>query len=88
MIQERLRELSGERWISKEDTHDFMMNKVHYIEIVDEESGLVERIRKETHNLSKSEFGDVVDKVREWADMFLNIQIPDPDSQSEMNFKE
>ena len=88
MVRDRLREMSGERWISKEYAHEFMMLKVHYIELVDEETGLVERMRKETHDLSKSEFGEVVDQVREWAEMFLSIEIPDPDSQSEMEFAE
>lgn len=87
-IRDRLRELSGERWISKEDAHDFMMNKVHYIEIVDEETGLVERIKKETHNLGKGEFAEMVEKVREWAEMFLNVTVPDPDSQAEMFMEE
>lgn len=87
MVRDRLRELSGEKWISKETAHGFILDKVHYLEIVDENTGLVERIRRETRDLSKSEYGDLIDSAIEWCDMYLDIKIPLPDTQSMLDFE-
>lgn len=87
MVRDRLRELTGEKYLGKEQAHEFLMLEVHYKEIVNEETGIILKIRKDTHDLTKSEFGDLTNTIIDWCDMWMDIKIPPPDTQSELNYE-
>ena len=67
--------------IDRDGVHEWFLMKYNYKELVNEDSGQVERIPQRSKTLSKSEFFDYVEKVRKFAAEFLNLYIPDPDEQ-------
>lgn len=80
----RLRQL-GHQWITDEDCHEFLKLKFNFEQIVGE-GGEVMELPKSTTGLTKTEFGEYIDRVRMWAADFLGINIPDPNTQSQMVF--
>lgn len=87
MVRDRLKELSGEKYYSKEQAHEFILLECWFKEVVNEDSGLVFKIRKETHDLSKGEYAEFIDTIIDWCSMWLDIEIPPPDTQAEMTFE-
>ena len=87
LAMERLRETTGEMNIGKEHTFEFIMTQVHFTEVVNEGTGEVVRMRKETHNLTIGEYAELIDDVINWCDMMLDIKIPPPNSQSMLDFE-
>lgn len=55
--------------------------------MVDRSTGEVLKRYKSTTELSTVEFMAFTEEIRLWANDFLNLQLPEPDSQSEINFK-
>jgi hypothetical protein len=78
----RLRDL-GHDWLTDEDVHDMMKLKFNHEQIISEEGEVLE-LPKSTANLTKTQFGEYIDRIRMWAADFLEINIPDPGVQTEM----
>ncbi len=80
----RLREL-GHQWLTDEDVHDMMKLKFNYEQIVSEQGEVLE-LPKSTTTLTKTQFAEYVDNIRQWAAGFLSINIPDPNQDLTMQF--
>ncbi len=83
-ISIRLREL-GHNWLSDNDVHEMMKMKFNHKDAISKEGEVLE-IPMSTANLNKTEFGEYVDKVRQWASDFLDIYIPEPTAKNIMSF--
>ena len=70
--------------LTKEETHDFLKGKFNYLEIVNDEIGEFITIPKTTTGLNKEQFSEYIEKIQIWAAQFLNIVIPDPGQQMEI----
>lgn len=70
--------------VNIESTHDFIKSEFNYKEIVNKETGEVKKIPNSTTQLSKSEFAEVVERIKIFASEWLNIYIPDPNEQIEL----
>lgn len=70
--------------LTKEETHDFLKGKFNYLEVVNEETGEFIAIPKTTTGLNKEQFSEYIEKIQIWASQFLNIVIPDPGQQMEI----
>lgn len=81
----RLRDL-GHTWLNDEDVHDMMKLKFNHEDIVSEQGELLE-LPKSTASLTTTQFMDYIETVRHWASDFLNIEIPDPNTQTQMIFQ-
>lgn len=82
LITDRLRELGHE--VDKDDTHNFLKGKFLYSELVNEASGEIERIPKKTPDCTTIEFIEYMEDCKRWAAQFLDIYIPDPNTQIEI----
>lgn len=76
MVRQGLAEL-GHRF-NAEDVHAFLKDKFNGTDIVNDDGEIVARIGQSTTVMNKSEFGEYIDKVAEWASEYLGIYIPPP----------
>src|SRR3990167_4510027 len=80
-----------EQWcesISKEQAHELLKTQCNFIDKISEESDGNLKIAKPTHNLNTSEFGEYVERCRQFLFSFFNINIPEPNSQADIHFQE
>jgi hypothetical protein len=70
--------------LSAEDVHDFLKAKFNSKEIVNEETGEAISVPISTTNLNKEDFGIYIEEIQRFAAMFLNVNIPDPNTQLEI----
>jgi hypothetical protein len=81
----RLRDL-GHPHLEDEAIHEMMKIKFNFEQMVNDKTGEVLEIPKTTTDLNKTEFGEYIDRVRMWAAEFLDIDIPDPNTDLKMQF--
>lgn len=84
MIKKGIEALGTELTIA--ETHEFLKAKFNTVEIINAETGQVEALPKSTSRLSPAEFNGYKEKIQRFASEFLNIYIPDPNEQMEMNY--
>lgn len=84
-IRLRLKDL-GHR-LNHEDIHEMLKIKFLPVHIIDEEGVILATHPGSTATLNKTEFGELIDRVIEWASTTLQIAIPSPNSRNEMNFE-
>lgn len=87
MVQEALINTWGEKNISKEQVHEILKRECNKKELINEETGEFLTYGKDTHDLSTTEFNEYIEKCRQWSSMWLNIDIPEPDEQTMLNFE-
>lgn len=80
-IQYGLMETQGE-WMNKKEVHEFLKSNFNYKELVNKESGEVVKVPITTATLSTIEFEEYIDRIRIFADTFLNLIIPLPNEQA------
>ena len=68
----------------KQETHDLLKAKFLQIEKVNKDTGVVIKSVGTTTTITTTEFMDFVASVQQWAAEFLNVQIPDPNEQLEI----
>jgi len=69
--------------LSKEDVHLSLRAKFLNETIPFEDGTYIDRF-KSTTELSKSEFGDFIEDVKQWAAEYLNVIIPEPNQQTNL----
>ena len=84
-IQNGLFETQGE-WLTHDATHEFLKSNFNYKELVNESSGEIIKLPKSTTESDTFDFEEYLDKCRLFADEFLNIIIPMPNEQTEINY--
>lgn len=84
IIQNGLFETQGE-WINANETHEFLKTNFNYKELVNESTGEVLKLAQTTTTKTTVEFEEYLDKCRAFALEFLNIEIPLPNEQIEIN---
>jgi hypothetical protein len=83
VVQEGIEDLWGES-ISKEDIHLMLKMKFLYREIIDPSTGEITRLPKSTADISTSEMMGYIAEIGGWARDYLNIELPEPNTQQEM----
>lgn len=63
--------------MNKQDVHEFIKANFCYNEIVNKETGEIFRVTKSTTRLNKSEFSEMIEKIKIFASEYLNVLIPD-----------
>ncbi len=82
LIRERLRELGHD--VSIDDTHQFLRGRFNGKELIDESSGEVIKVGQSTSHLNKSEFMEYMERIKRFASESLDLYIPDPNEQLEI----
>lgn len=88
IVQQALMEYWGEKLpinATKTYVHEFLKNKFLFYEIVNENTGEVERFQRSTTDLSKTEFLEYIEQIRLWTLSTFNIDIPQPNEELELN---
>ena len=67
--------------MTKEDTHEFLKGKFHIIEKVNENTGEILKAVGGTSEMTTSQMMDYFSEITQWAAEYLNIQIPQPNEQ-------
>lgn len=81
LVQNGIRDLGTE--LTKEETHEFLKAKFNYQEVVNND-GVVENIPLSTTRLNRERFSDYLAKIQQFSAEFLNVVIPDPGQQLEI----
>lgn len=84
-VQQGLFDTQGE-WLNSDAVHEFLKQNFNYKEIVNENNGEVIKLGLTTTDKTTVEFEEYQDKCRQFADEFLNIIVPLPNQQSEINY--
>ena len=83
-VRHRLIEL-GHR-IDHEDCHEWIKHKFNSIPLADQDGVVIDYFPQSTADLNKTEFSELIERIREFASMHLGIDIPDADKSLSMNF--
>lgn len=75
-------EAKSEAW-----TKEFVKDRVLKKEFYNEKTGEVTIIPGKTSELTTVEFNDMIAEIQMWAAEYLGIEIPDPETQTEINYK-
>ena len=84
LVQKGIKDLGTE--LTKEETHEFLKAKFNYTEITNEETGEYVQVPRSTTILNKEMFSEYIAKIQQFAAEFLNINIPDPGQQMEVDY--
>lgn len=79
MVRDAFQELGND--VDSQLTHEFLKGRFCSKEIVNENTGEVIKIPMSTADLTPSEFSDYMAKCVQFAEEFLSITIPPPNSQ-------
>lgn len=82
MIRQRLLELGNQ--LTTEEVHDFLKEKFNGKMIIGPGGELLGETGQSTQSMSKEEFGVYLEQIIHWAADFLEIVIPLPGEQTEM----
>lgn len=75
-VELRLKELGND--FSPDLVHEFLKDKFNKVEIIGDGGEVIDFIGDSTTKMNKEQFSVYVDKIREWANDFLDINIPLP----------
>jgi hypothetical protein len=84
-ITVRLRELGNE--VTPEMVHEFLKGKFNKTTVYAKDDEFIE-MAQSTTELNKEEFSAYVEQIKRWAADIIGIYIPDPGTQTQMNFDE
>jgi hypothetical protein len=79
LVKQGLTELGNV--VSLESTHDFIKSEFNYKEIINETTGEVKKLPNSTTQLNKTEFSEMIERVKIWSAEWCNIYIPDAGEQ-------
>jgi len=83
MVMMGLREIGYS--LSHDETHFFLKQKFNPIEIPGN-GGLVIEVPGTTTQMNKTEFGEYIDRIAQWAAEYLNVVIPPANADLTMQF--
>lgn len=72
--------------LSKEEVHTFVKGKFNTLEIVNEQTGETVTMPISTTQLTKTEFGEYLEKIFQFSAEFLGVVIPNAGEQIAFNF--
>jgi len=70
--------------INSEEVHEFLKGRFNFKEVINEDTGEVLQVPLSTTRLNKEQFSIYIEKIQRFAVEFLNIQIPNPNEQTEI----
>ena len=81
-IEIRLKQLGND--FDPDTVHEYLKDKFNQVEIIGEGGEVIDYIGESTTKMNKEQFSIYVDKIIEWANDFLNINIPLPNEKLEL----
>lgn len=68
--------------LNKVECHEWLKMKFNYTSIADGQGNHISDIPKSTTRLTKTEFGEFIERVAQFAATHLNVAIPEPNEQT------
>jgi hypothetical protein len=84
MVRDGLVDLGHD--VTLEETHDFLKSKFHSEELVNESTGEIISIPRSTTEMNKEDFSNYIEKIQRFSAEFLNVVIPNPNSQMALDY--
>lgn len=84
MIQNAIKDEWGEL-LTKDEAHELLKQNCNWKEVVNTATGESVKLAQSTANLSTMEFEEYLEKCRRFAEEYLNVRIPLPNEQTEIN---
>ncbi len=78
-------EIAKETGHTKQYIHSLLSYKFLLVEEVDEKTGEIEKRVRGTSELTTEEHNVFLENVRNWAERYLNIHLPEPDANWRLN---
>lgn len=81
----------AEEWgesLTRDEVHDLLKQQCNWTERVSPVTGECIREAQNTRNMTTTQFEDYLERCRRFAAEFLNISIPLPNEQQEMDFQQ
>jgi hypothetical protein len=72
--------------MTADEVHYFLKAKFNPVEIPNKEGEVIE-LPGTTTNLTKTQFGEYIERIAQWAAEYLGIRIPQPNESLEMKFE-
>lgn len=76
---------AGWEFTSVSQVHEFFKKLMAQDRVVNYETGEIVELPKSTATMDTQQFSTYIDKLREYAEEFLNVTIPEPDKQWRAN---
>ena len=86
LITQGLRDLGND--IDNNDAHEFLKANFCTKQIVNEQTGEIYTLPQSTTSLTTTGFMEFKDAIQKFASEFLNIYIPDPNEQADLQFEQ
>ena len=84
IIRQALKDLGHK--LTAEDTHFFLKQKFHFKRIANADGVDIGEVAQSTTTMTKTEFCEYIDNIAQWSAEILNIVIPEPNTQVDLNF--
>lgn len=85
LVQEGIKHLGHQ--LTKDETHDFLKARFHSQELVNEDTSEVIHIPRSTTIMNKEAFSNYIEQIQIFASEFLNVVIPDPNTQIALKYE-
>lgn len=69
--------------LTKEECHEWLKLKFNYKSVSNQHGELIGDVPQSTTSLTKTEFGEYIERIAQWSAEILNIVIPEPNTQVE-----
>lgn len=79
IVCEALKDLGHD--LNKVECHEWLKMKFNYTSVADREGNHIADVPRSTTTLTKTEFGEYIERVAQWCSEMLNITIPEPSEQ-------
>lgn len=76
---------AGWEFTSVEQVHEFFKKLMAHEQVVNFDTGEIVEIPKSTATMDTQQFATYIEKLREYAQEFLNVTIPEPDKNWKLN---
>ena len=86
IVRDGLKDIGYNEIKTNEDAHEVLKYLFLKKRIPNEETGEVIELLGTTTKLSTTEFNEYTDQIIQWASEYLNVQIPLPNEQLQMNY--
>jgi len=86
IIKQGLYDLQGEHFTAAE-VHELLKLYCNGFDIVNTETGEIVRIGRETKSMETWQFEEYLERCRQWAKQFLNVEIQLPNQQTELKLE-
>lgn len=70
---------AGWEFTSVEQVHEFFKEQMAHDKVVNRDTGEIVEIPRSTATMDTVQFSTYIEKLRQYANEFLNVRIPDPD---------